>query len=132
MEIMDPGAQLAFLWRLVDATQQEKVKWESNSEFAFKTRIGRFGYVLTSVDDDDFAPFSFAIYRFESKDSSEHPALVVEWGTVEFSRLNDPLQALYSEVKPRVMGFHTIVGDMFEDLAALDGGPEKPGESAGA
>ena len=123
MQLMEPGTQLAFLWRLVAGTQEGAVSWSKVNDYSFGCRLGRFAYFITSRDSDDFAPYSFSIYRLTDNDSQEP---LEEWTTGEFSPLNDPLQALYLEVKPRVLGLKNIVAEMFEDLAAADGGSKEP------
>lgn len=124
MEIMDSGEKVALLWRMVAATQANKVKWEAVDEFAFRTRVGRFGYVVSSQDRDDFAPFVFQVYRFNAE--TNEAELLDEWNTQQYSPLNDPLQALYLEVKRGVNGLASVVSEIFEDLASIDGGPAGP------
>lgn len=127
MQLMDQGTQLAFLWRLVAATQEGKVSWTSDMQSHFKTRIGRFGYTIVSRDSDDFAPYDFRIFKFElAADHDEDPLLIATWETAEHSPLNDALQSLYIEVSRRVLGYDSVVSDMFEDLAVADGGPATP------
>lgn len=124
MEIMDSGEKVALLWRMVAATQVGKIKWETVDEFAFRSRVGRFGYVVSSQDRDDFAPFVFQVYRFNAE--TNEAELLDEWNTQQYSPLNDPLQSLYLEVKRGVKGLSSVVAEIFEDLASIDGGPVEP------
>lgn len=124
MQVMDDATLATFLWRLTTATEEEKVKWSSlgDSQFSFVALVGRFAYIIKSRDQDDVAPFGFSIHRT----SNGEPAEVSTWSTEGSPALTDPMSALYSVVKTRTLGLHTIVAEMFEDLSMFDGGPGAP------
>ena len=123
MDLMDSGVQLTFLWRLVKGTQEGTVKWEPVPGTSnFRCRIGRFGYVISSRDADDLPPYLLDIYRFDQP--ADAPSVqVTSWSTEDMPNIADALQSLFIEAKRRVLGYDSLVNDMFEDLAAVDGGP---------
>ena len=129
MELMDIGTQLTFVWRLVNATESGAIKWISTSPVAFRTRVEPFGYTIESKDGDDYAPFAFKIFKINSPEQEDSPERLSEWESGPFSPLNDALHTLYSTVKRGTLGYDTIVGDMFESLAKVDGGSAIPESS---
>lgn len=125
MEVMDEPTLVTFLWRLTSATEADKVQWryEPPNQYQFGTRIGRFAYVLVCRDRDDDQPFEFSIHRVDEQGKLTPMAT---WSSEEQSTLTDPLEALYREVKRRTLGYHTLVNEIFEDLASADGGSSRP------
>lgn len=129
MDVMDSDSQLAFLWRIIKATESGSVEWSKNDEqgFCYETRIGKFSYLIESVDGDDVAPHAFRIFRWVvSSEGKNEPTQVAEWVTGSYSPLNDPLQELYVLVKRKVLGYIGLAAEMFASLAELDGGPPTP------
>lgn len=134
MELMDLGTKVTLLWRLVEATESGKLSWDAGGQSRsatpksshFYTRVGRFGYVIKSVDQDDFAPYEFSVFRFQQEGEAQPDKIDVWLTDPSGSPLNDALQSLYSTVKLGALGLDSTVSDMFEDLSALDGGSSAP------
>lgn len=135
MELMSPGEKITFLWRLVNATHERKITWNvagvaedagPDQSFTFAASVGRFNYVISSRDDDDYVPFDFDIYG--SVGRGQELKQIDRWST-DGSALVDPLRALYQEAKKQAAGLDSVVSDMFEDLAAIDGLPSSPDEA---
>jgi hypothetical protein len=126
MDLMDPPDQVLFLARLEQATADGKLKWQQGrSEFWLHTRIGRFGYAILSVDEDDYPPYEFRIIVYGANSEEEDQTLLTTWSWDRNGRtpVNDALNSLYQRVKANTLGLSDVVSDMLHDLADLDGGP---------
>lgn len=135
MDLMSVGTKVTFLWRLVNATSNGSLSWQPYEDettvggdiYEFRADIGRFRYFIRSRDDDDYAPFNFEIWVL-APEAGGKIRQVDTWMSddPQSPGLVDPLRVLYQEAKKRAMGLNTIVNDMFEDLAAIDGLPSDP------
>lgn len=129
MELMDEAQRVEFLWRLMQATTNGQVSWQALGDYKFGVRVGRFIYTIESDDGDDYAPYSFNIYRAPKAsastpdDSASTEAIDRwEWDRDGRSATNSPLMTLYTSVKRMVFGLDSTVAEMFEDLSKVDGG----------
>jgi len=121
MELMPVRERANYLWRLVAATQEGKIKWEpGSSDYWFKCSIGRFVYAIASDDLDDFPPFSFRIFR---TDVAESAIDRWTWDPAGNEPTNSALGALYDAAKRGTMQLDKTREEMINDLAELDGGP---------
>jgi hypothetical protein len=136
MDFLEPGKQLAFLWRLVTATQDKKITWSTRdevsvSQYAFKVRVGRFGYTIASVDKDDLPPYQLEVFRFASDEEGAPVEPVTSWTSLDVPITFDPMQNLYQEAKRQTLGADDLLDEMFADLAKIDGGPSEPTDVPG-
>lgn len=135
MNLMNSGTKITFLWRLVNGTHEQKIEWSpiyrtehATESFDFIATIGRFRYWIVSRDGDDYSPYDFTIFSRPSFDSDDWKK-IDEWHSDGGESLADPLHALYQEAKKRALGLDSVVSDMFEDLAAVDGLDAEPDAS---
>lgn len=135
MDLMSVGTKVTFLWRLVNATSNGSLSWEPYEDptseggdiYEFMADIGRFRYFIRSRDSDDYAPFNFEIWALAADAGGKNRQVDTWYSDDTLSPgLVDPLRVLYQEAKKRALGLNTIVTDMFEDLAAIDGLPSDP------
>lgn len=115
MEYLDKGQLVTLIDKLDDLTNQNRIEWRKlgESEHAFATIAGRFGYTVSSRDEDDYHPFEFTIFRREKTVKELQRASTVDGDLLQ-------IEDLYNRVKRRVLNLESIVDDIFNDLRALD------------
>lgn len=115
--------RVEFLDRLIRLTELDRVTWEQGrDEFWFKASFSRFTYAIASEDEDDLAPYTMRVYRAVGPNEQSGPPLAEwEWDLEEGDHpVNLRLRRLYLTVKRRVVGYHSVMDGMLQDLAEAE------------
>ena len=120
MEYLGEEDVRVLLANLVQRTTDRSSLWmKVDDEYTFQTAGKKFTYRISSVDNDDLAPFIFEIWN---GDPGEGP-----WDTnpgsklqsvlsSEYSQNNDLLMRLYEKVKKIYMNADSVAAEILSDF----------------
>ncbi|WP_292761943.1 hypothetical protein [Microbacterium sp. UBA3486] len=116
--------QVEFLDRLIQLTEQGKVRWRNQrTEYWFTTELNRFAYAIICRDEDDVAPYLFRVFRLLP--SGEVDTTMLEEWMWNFEGddhpLDERLARLYRVVKRATIGYSELVDGMLQDISEIDG-----------
>lgn len=115
MNFLDDAQQQQLIQRLIVLTESKKISWESTaSPHTFRTNTGRFGYTITSRDDDDFAPFDLRIYDLSKSEATRAVVETVSTDLLEDERAS--LEELYRLARGQVLGLDNLADELFREL----------------
>ena len=117
MEYLDRDAQVSLLERLARGTVRGKYNWEVlDSDYVFTARAGKFAFVVSSRDRDDFSPFILDLHDLET---------VRKLQSIEtnpsYPDVRDALDELYITVKRTTLKLDSVASDLFSTLDEIEG-----------
>jgi hypothetical protein len=117
MDILDPEQGSEILAALTDMSRRQHIRWRLESgHHGYIADLPRFRLRIYSEDGDDAHPFVLSLLRTTEPDAVEVELIATEAD----SFLNKGLQDLYLTAKRQAIGADKVVGELMEDLRALD------------
>lgn len=106
--------------KLLHLTREGNLDWKPSegNDYRFKVRNRKYGYAISSRDQDDLHPYELEIWSFVEGDQGR---LLQETLSPDVNGLGDIVGELYALVKRSVLGVDEVAQDLFDELDELGG-----------